>query len=178
MTESDRERRLALGPKVRPTESNEKIVRANGVELCVETFGDPADPAILLIHGAATPMHGWEDELCESLAAASRFVIRYDHRDTGRSVSYEPGAPQYTLRDLTADAVGLLDAFDLGSAHLVGRSMGGESPYSRRSTILIESPHSPWSGQAPVVPTFRPCWRSSLPTSAEGRTPTGRIGRP
>jgi pimeloyl-ACP methyl ester carboxylesterase len=125
MTESDRERRLALGPKVRPTESNEKIVRANGVELCVETFGDPADPAILLIHGAATPMHGWEDELCESLAAASRFVIRYDHRDTGRSVSYEPGAPQYTLRDLTADAVGLLDAFDLGSAHLVGRSTGG-----------------------------------------------------
>jgi pimeloyl-ACP methyl ester carboxylesterase len=105
--------------------SNEKIVRATRLDLCVETFGDPADPAILLIHGAATPMHGWEDEFCESLAAARRFVIRYDHRDTGRSVSYEPGAPQYTLRDLTADAVGLLDTFDLGSAHLVGRSMGG-----------------------------------------------------
>lgn len=106
-------------------EPNEKIVRANGVNLCVGTFGDPADPTILLIHGAAASMLGWEDEFCERLAAASRFVVRYDHRDTGRSVSYEPGAPQYTLRDLTADAVGLLDAFDLKSAHLVGRSMGG-----------------------------------------------------
>jgi pimeloyl-ACP methyl ester carboxylesterase len=125
MTKSEREQRPTLGSEVWRTEPNEKILRANGVNLCVETFGDPADPAILLIHGAATSMHGWEDEFCESLAAASRFVIRYDHRDTGRSVSYEPGAPQYTLRDLTADAVGLLDAFDLSSAHLVGRSMGG-----------------------------------------------------
>jgi pimeloyl-ACP methyl ester carboxylesterase len=106
-------------------ESNERIVRANGVDLCAETFGDPADPPILLIHGAAASMLAWEEEFCERLAAGSRFVIRYDHRDTGRSVSYEPGAPPYTLRDLTADAVGLLDAFGLGSAHLVGRSMGG-----------------------------------------------------
>jgi pimeloyl-ACP methyl ester carboxylesterase len=106
-------------------ESNEKIVRANGVDLCVETSGDPADPPILLIHGAAASLIAWEDEFCERLAAGSRFVIRYDHRDTGRSVSYEPGAPQYTLRDLVADVVSLLDVFDLGSAHLVGRSMGG-----------------------------------------------------
>ena len=70
-------------------------------------------------------MLGWEDEFCRRLAAGSRFVIRYDHRDTGRSVSYEPGAPPYSLRDLTADAVGLLDAFGLDRAHLVGRSMGG-----------------------------------------------------
>jgi pimeloyl-ACP methyl ester carboxylesterase len=106
-------------------EFNERIVRANGVDLCAETFGDPADPPILLIHGAAASMLAWEEEFCERLAAGSQFVIRYDHRDTGRSVSYEPGAPPYTLRDLTADAVGLLDAFGLGSAHLVGRSMGG-----------------------------------------------------
>jgi len=71
-------------------------------------------------------MFGWEDEFCERLAAGSRFIIRYDHRDTGRSVSYEPGAPPYTLRDLVADAVGLLHAFDLESAHLVARSMGGQ----------------------------------------------------
>jgi pimeloyl-ACP methyl ester carboxylesterase len=70
-------------------------------------------------------MLAWEEEFCERLAAGPRSVVRYDHRDTGRSVSYEPGAPPYTLRDLVADAVGLLDAFDLGSAHLVGRSMGG-----------------------------------------------------
>jgi pimeloyl-ACP methyl ester carboxylesterase len=105
--------------------SNGKIIQANGVDLCVETFGNPADPAILLIHGAAASMLAWEDEFPERLAAGSRFVVRYDHRDTGRSVSYEPGAPQYTLRDLVADAVGVLDAFGLDSAHLVGRSMGG-----------------------------------------------------
>ena len=106
-------------------ESNEKTVRANGVSLCVQTFGDSADPPILLIHGAATSMLAWEEEFCERLAAGSRFVVRYDHRDTGRSVSYELSAPPYALRDLVADAIVLLDAFDLRNAHLVGRSMGG-----------------------------------------------------
>jgi pimeloyl-ACP methyl ester carboxylesterase len=105
---------------------NEKVVQANGVNVCVQTFGDRADPPILLIHGATTSMLGWEDEFCERLAAGSRFIIRYDHRDTGRSVSYEPGAAPYTLRDLVADAVGLLYAFDLENAHLVARSMGGQ----------------------------------------------------
>lgn len=125
MTKSNTGRSLAQGPEVRPVKSDDKIIRANGVDLCVETFGDPADPAILLIHGAAASMLAWEDEFCERLAAGSRFVIRYDHRDTGRSVSYEPGAPPYTLRDMVADAIGLLDAFDLRSTHLVGRSKGG-----------------------------------------------------
>jgi len=125
MTKSDRGRAPTPDPEVRHIESNEKIVRANGVDLCVETFGDPADPAILLIHGAAASLLAWEEEFCERLAAGSRFVIRYDHRDTGRSVSYEPGTPPYTFRDLSEDAVGLLDAFDLGNAHLLGRSMGG-----------------------------------------------------
>src|SRR5207244_202105 len=99
-------RRARGGPLTRMRlPANEEIVRVNGVELCVGTFGAPADPAILLIMGSSASMDWWEDELCERLAAGSRFVIRYDHRDTGRSVSYEPGAPGYTLRDLTADAV-------------------------------------------------------------------------
>jgi len=121
MTGSNRERPSTSSPEV----WQEKMVRANGVDLCVDTFGDPADTPILLIHGAAASLLAWEDGFCERLAAGSRFVIRYDHRDTGRSVSYEPGAPPYTLRDLVADAVGLLDAFGLDEAHLVGRSMGG-----------------------------------------------------
>jgi pimeloyl-ACP methyl ester carboxylesterase len=104
---------------------NERIVRANGVDLCVETFGAPTDPAILLIMGSSGSMDWWEDEFCERLAAGSRFVIRYDQRDTGRSVSYEPGAPPYTVRDLAADAVGLLDALGVARAHVVGMSMGG-----------------------------------------------------
>jgi len=102
--------------------SGEKIVRANGVDLCVETFGESADPAILLV---GKSMLAWEEEFCRRLADGSRFVIRYDLRDTGRSVGYEPHSPPYTLRDLVADAVGLLDALGLDSAHFVGFSVGG-----------------------------------------------------
>jgi pimeloyl-ACP methyl ester carboxylesterase len=103
---------------------NDRIVQANGVDLCVETFGDPADPAILLVHGAGNCMLSWDEELCERLAGGPRFVIRYDIRDAGRSVTSEPGAPQYTLSDLVADAVGLLDTLGLASAHIVGMSLG------------------------------------------------------
>lgn len=107
-----------------PERSGERIVQVNGVDLCIETFGDQADPAVLLIGGAASSMDWWEDEFCEQLASGGRFVIRYDLRDTGRSVSYPAGAPTYTGADLTTDAVGLLDALGLARAHLVGISMG------------------------------------------------------
>jgi pimeloyl-ACP methyl ester carboxylesterase len=70
-------------------------------------------------------MLSWDDGLCERLAAGHRFVIRYDSRDAGRSASHEPDAPPYTLRDLAADAVGLLDTLSLPSAHVVGMSLGG-----------------------------------------------------
>jgi pimeloyl-ACP methyl ester carboxylesterase len=105
--------------------SQRTMVLANGVELCVQTFGDLASPAILLIGGAASSMDWWEDEFCERLASGPRFVIRYDLRDTGQSVSYEPGAPQYSGADLVADAVGVLDALRVARAHVVGISMGG-----------------------------------------------------
>jgi pimeloyl-ACP methyl ester carboxylesterase len=101
------------------------MVRVNGVDLCVETFGDPHAPAILLICGAAASMDWWDSEFCSRLAAGDRFVIRYDHRDTGRSVSYPPGEPGYTGPDLSADAVALIDALAGGRAHVVGLSMGG-----------------------------------------------------
>jgi pimeloyl-ACP methyl ester carboxylesterase len=103
-------------------EPGARIVRANGVDLCAGTFGDPADPAILLV---GRSMLSWDDEFCERLAAGSRFVIRYDLRDGGRSVGYATGAPRYSLRDLVADAIGLLDVFGLARAHLVGSSSGG-----------------------------------------------------
>ena len=60
-----------------------RTVTANGVELCLQTFGSPKNPALLLIGGMAMSMDWWEDELCERLAAGPRFVIRYDLRDTG-----------------------------------------------------------------------------------------------
>jgi pimeloyl-ACP methyl ester carboxylesterase len=103
----------------------ERIIEANGVELCTEAFGDPADAPILLIMGIGASMLWWEEDFCWMLAGAGRFVIRYDHRDTGRSVTYEPGRPEYTGADLTADAVGVLDGFGIPAAHLVGVSAGG-----------------------------------------------------
>ena len=107
----------------------QRIIDVNGVKLCVDTTGDAADPAILLIGGMGASMDWWEEEFCQRLASGQgqggRFVIRYDHRDTGRSVSYPAGAPGYTGADLAADAVGVLDAFGRRSAHLAGISMGG-----------------------------------------------------
>jgi pimeloyl-ACP methyl ester carboxylesterase len=107
----------------------ERIIEANGVGLCADTTGDPADPAILLIGGMGASMDWWEEEFCQRLASGEgqggRFVIRYDHRDTGQSVNYPAGAPGYTGADLAADVVGVLDAFGRRSAQLAGISMGG-----------------------------------------------------
>src|SRR3954470_7171050 len=126
----------------------ERMVETNGVELCTEPFGDPADPAILLIMGIGASMLWWEEGFCQLLADGGRFVIRYDHRDTGRSVTYEPGNPGYSGADLVADAVGVLDAYEIPVAHLVGGSAGGalaplvavDEPDGVSSLILISPP--------------------------------------
>ena len=94
-------------------------------KICSEALGAPGDPPVLLIMGQMASMLWWPDAFCERLAEAGRFVIRYDNRDTGRSTSYEPGQPPYTLDDLAGDAVSVLEEYELESAHLVGMSMGG-----------------------------------------------------
>jgi pimeloyl-ACP methyl ester carboxylesterase len=101
------------------------MIEANGVELCTESFGDPGDPPILLVMGIGGSMLWWEEGFCRTLAEGGRFAIRYDHRDTGRSVTYEPGHPEYTGADLVADAAGVLDAYGIPAAHVVGVSAGG-----------------------------------------------------
>jgi pimeloyl-ACP methyl ester carboxylesterase len=101
------------------------LADVNGVRLCVQAFGDPRDPAILLISGMSSSMDWWDEEFCARLAGGPRYVIRYDHRDTGQSACYLPGAPPYTGGDLAADAVGVLDALGVQVAHLAGMSMGG-----------------------------------------------------
>ena len=103
----------------------EQMIDVGGVTLCAESFGDPIDSPILLIMGVGASMLWWDDDLCRQLAAGGRFVIRYDHRDTGRSVTYPPGHPGYTGAELVTDAVGVLDAFGISAAHLVGESGGG-----------------------------------------------------
>jgi pimeloyl-ACP methyl ester carboxylesterase len=107
------------------TSSGELIATINGADLCFETFGSPADPAILLIGGAAGSMDWWETDFCERLAAGPHFVIRYDLRDTGRSASSPAGAPDYGIPEVDADALGLLDELGIDRAHLAGISFGG-----------------------------------------------------
>jgi pimeloyl-ACP methyl ester carboxylesterase len=103
----------------------ERMIETGGVELCTESFGDPADPPILLIMGMGASMIWWPDDFCHMLADGGRFVVRYDHRDTGRSVTYRPGHPGYTSPDLVGDAAGVLDAYAIPAGHVVGTSMGG-----------------------------------------------------
>jgi pimeloyl-ACP methyl ester carboxylesterase len=134
------------------------MVQANGVELCTESFGDPADPPILLVMGIGASMLWWEEGFCRKLADAGRFVIRYDHRDTGRSVAYEPGRPRYTGEDLMHDAVGVLDGYGVRAAHLVGVSAGAAiaqliaTRFAERvlSLVLISTTRAlPGDGQLP-----------------------------
>ena len=111
--------------------------QANGIELAYETFGDPGDPAVLLVMGLGTQMLAWPDPLCDDLAGRGFHVIRYDNRDVGLSSHFDD-LPVPTLRDImlrrnipysvgdmAADAVGLLDALGVPAAHVVGASMGG-----------------------------------------------------
>ena len=103
----------------------EHTIETNGVQLCTEPFGDPADPPILLVMGIGASMLWWDESFCRLLAEGGRYVIRYDHRDTGRSVTYPPGQPGYKSSDLVADATAVLDAYRVPAAHVVGVSAGG-----------------------------------------------------
>ncbi|MGE7881632.1 alpha/beta fold hydrolase [Bacillus sp. NPDC094077] len=104
---------------------SEKFFKINGIDICTESFGNPSNPAILLIMGATCSMIYWDEEFCERLASTGRFVIRYDNRDVGRSVTYEPGTSNYTVTDMAEDAIGVLDAYHIDKAHLFGMSLGG-----------------------------------------------------
>ena len=109
-----------------------------GITLCYDTFGDPADPPLLLIMGLGTQMVAWHEDFCGRLAGEGFHVIRFDNRDCGRSTHIEgvptPTIPQllmrrppaaYRLEDMAGDTAGLLDGLGIGAAHVVGASMGG-----------------------------------------------------
>lgn len=141
----------------------ERMLDVNGAELCAETFGDPGDPPVLLIGGAASSMDWWDTELCRRIAAGGRYVIRYDHRDTGRSTSSAAGKPSYTGDDLRADVTGVLDALGIDRVHLVGLSMGGglaqdlvrAQPGRVTTLTLMSTSPATWAGPELPPPTDR-----------------------
>jgi len=127
----------------------ESFARVGDLDICYETFGDPGDPAMLLIMGLGTQMVAYHDEFCAQLADRGFYVIRHDNRDIGRSTHLDaapvPSFVQlakrdrrspYTLADMAGDSVGVLDALGIEQAHIVGTSMGGMIA----QTIAIRSP--------------------------------------
>jgi pimeloyl-ACP methyl ester carboxylesterase len=121
-----------------------------GIDIAYQRLGNPDDPAVLLIMGVVAQLIHWPDAFCQALADHGLYVIRFDNRDAGHS-SHMTGAPppnlsaalagdlssaSYTLSDMAADAVGLLDALGIEKAHLVGASMGG----AIAQTMAIEHP--------------------------------------
>ncbi len=114
----------------------ERVVKANGIELWTEDFGDPTHPAVLLIMGASAQGILWREDFCAQIVAGGRYVIRYDNRDTGQSTCFDFTVHPYVLSDMANDAVGVLDAYGIERAHAVGASMGGMIG----QTLAIEHP--------------------------------------
>jgi len=148
----------------------------DGLDMCLEydTFGDPSDPALLLIMGYTAQMVQWDERFCRMLVDRGLFVVRFDNRDCGLSTKLdgasvdvdavikaalmeEPVPPvPYTLREMAADAVALLDHLGVARAHVLGASMGGmiaqhvaiDHPGRTASLISVMSqPGDPTVGQ-------------------------------
>ncbi len=109
--------------------------KANGIEIEYETFGPDTAPAVLLINGLGSQMTRWPVPFCEKLVARGFRAIRFDNRDVGLSTWFQSG-DRYTLSDMAADAMGLLDHLKVDKAHVVGVSMGGMIA----QTVAIEHP--------------------------------------
>jgi len=127
---------------------------ANGIEIAYEVIVRPQDRPLLLVMGLGTQMIHWDEELCAMLVERGHRVIRFDNRDVGHSTKLvDHGVPNlmaafataarggaveaaYTLSDMAADTAGLLDALDIGSAHVVGASLGGMIA----QTLALEHP--------------------------------------
>ena len=142
------------------------ITKANGIDLCYETVGDVNDPTLLLVHGFTAQVVSWEDGFVRALADRGLRVVIYDNRDVGQSTHFDgvhvnlrtvaaavrsgedAGAlVPYTLSDMAADGIGLLDVLGVERAHVAGVSMGGmiaqaiaiEHPDRTRSLASIMS---------------------------------------
>lgn len=102
-----------------------KIVHNGSINLWTQHFGNPHDPAVLLISGAGAPALFWTDTIVNQLVHAHYFVIRFDHRDQGLSSAVDYDKHPYTVLDLAQDVIAILDTYGIKKAHIVGHSMGG-----------------------------------------------------
>ena len=119
------------------------VLPVNGIDLVYHAFGRRTDPALFLIMGLGTQMVAWDDAFCLQLMHRGYYVIRFDNRDVGLSsrpanagvpdlaaleqslATAHPERPPYTLDDMAADGIGLLQGLGIQRAHVAGVSMGG-----------------------------------------------------
>lgn len=183
--------------------------RANGLEFEYEEFGREADPAVLLIMGYASQMTLWPVAFCKGIADRGYRVIRFDNRDVGRSthlswlgvpnvglavmnaMAGQPVEAPYSLDDMAADCIGLLDALAIRSAHIIGASMGGmiaqilaaAAPARIRSLVSMMSTTGrrdlpTGKPEVMAVLSMPPASNSREDRMAQGRTIWRAIGSP
>ncbi len=167
-------------------------IQANNIEMAYETMGDPGNRPLVMIMGLVTQMVGWPDQFCKMLVDAGHYVIRFDNRDVGLSTKMEhlgipdleklmielhegqsPNLP-YTLTDMAADTLGLMDALGLDKANICGISMGGmiaqvlaiEAPERITSMICMQTT-SGEMGLPPSTPEASAAMMSAPPTERE-----------
>ena len=172
--------------------TGEKIVSVGrGIDIAHERFGDPEAPAVLLLQGISQQMVGWHEEFCAELVARGLQPIRFDNRDIGHSthlsdaplpdfaaaMAGDVSSATYTLSDMAADGIGLLDALGLDRGHVVGLSLGGQIA----QTMAIEHPDrirsltsiSTTTGD-PAVGQIRPgTWENLATSQAASREEAG-----
>jgi pimeloyl-ACP methyl ester carboxylesterase len=105
----------------------------SGIEIHYDSFGDPADPTLLLVNGLGSQMIRWQPDFCAAFVDRGLHVVRFDNRDVGLSTHVEE---PYLLSDMAADAVAVLDDLGVDRAHVLGVSMGGMIA----QTVAIEHP--------------------------------------
>jgi pimeloyl-ACP methyl ester carboxylesterase len=155
---------------------------ANGMSIEYETYGDPADPPLLMVMGLGSHLIDWPPGFLAELVARGFFAIIYDNRDAGLSTGFDdagvpdipailggdPGAAPYLLADMAADAAGLLDALGIESAHVVGASLGGMIAQQ----LTIDHPARVRSLTSVMSTTGDPAAAQPTPEAAAG------LGRP
>jgi pimeloyl-ACP methyl ester carboxylesterase len=136
----------------------QRTIEVHGIRLWTEDFGDRRNPTLLLIMGASAQGIQWPEPFIQQFVDRGFHVIRYDNRDTGQSSCFDFAEQPYDLDDLASDAIGVLDAYDVESAHVAGASMSGmitqtlmiQYPQRVRSASIIMS--SPLAGSRDGMP--------------------------
>jgi pimeloyl-ACP methyl ester carboxylesterase len=150
------------------------------VAIYYETFGDPAAPTLVLVNGLGSQCINFRTDWCDRFAAKGFHVVRMDNRDVGLSTHFsdvtpdlggliaaltsgEPGEAPYTLSDMAADVVAVLDALGVERAHVMGLSMGGMIV----QTLAIEHPERLRSLTSVMSTTGEPDVGESSPEARE-----------